>query len=246
MQIKLVFEKKYVIKNRYCYYSWDISKIPHLALAGSTGLGKTYLETLIIGRICKQMSDSEVTICDFKGDEAFLPLKNTSNKTKRIYFFEDCEEGFINFHNSFLERQKRTDLSRNIKLLVFDEWSGFLHFLEKKKAEEYKKKMFNLLMLGRSLNIHILLSFQRLDSEFFTSGSRDQLGLTIILGNPSKEVKKMLFNNCEEHLFENKSRGEGYLIINGMEIRDIIVPEYSNHDKVLEYINKGITNGILM
>lgn len=216
------------------YIQWNTESAPHMAISGITGTGKTYLVKLILARIGLHLEESMITLCDFKGDKDFSFL----SESKRFYRFEDCVKGFQVFYDSFTERQRNHD-TESFQMLVFDEWSSFLNYLDKKEADEMKKKLSTLLMLGRSYDYHVLLSQQRLDAESFGK-SRDNFNVIITLGNPSKEVKEMLFSEYKDEIINDRTRGTGYMLTNGADFQKIVVPEISRMDKVNEYIKKTV------
>ncbi len=163
--IPLVYDEDMLKLHHSIYAPWNITKNPHMAIQGVTGTGKTYLVKQILARIGLYFSDSEITICDFKGDDSFIFLEDSS--CMRYYRFVECMAGFDSFYESFLDRQAGLDCSRNLRLIMFDEWSSFLNFLDKKQAEEYRKKLSVLIAMGRSFYYHILLAQQRLSAEDF-------------------------------------------------------------------------------
>lgn len=220
------------------YLTWDTEKAPHMAISGITGTGKTYLVKLILGKVSLTIPDAEITVCDFKGDSDFAFLTGC----KRFYRYEECRNGLDAFYEGFRERQRHPD-SHSFRLLLFDEWAGYCNYLEKKESEEEKKKLASLLLLGRSFNYHVLLSQQRMDAEYFGK-SRDNFNLMIYLGNPSKEVKEMLFSDYKDELgTPDRTRGTGYMLTNGTDFQRIIVPEITKIDKLHNCIRQAVLRG---
>mgnify|MGYP002228344905 FL=1 len=58
-------------------------------------------------------------------------------------------------------RQEGVDKSRTPIVLVFDEYVAFILSLEKKQKEEVMSKIGEILMLGRSLKVSLVLACQR-------------------------------------------------------------------------------------
>lgn len=77
-------------------------------------------------------------------------------------------------------------------------------------------------MLGRSFNFHILVSQQRADAQYFST-ARDNFQLITILGNISKEAA-LMFGLDREDLQPVYGAGCGYLLLNGVDLREIQVP----------------------
>lgn len=217
------------------YIHWDTDSAPHIAVSGVTGTGKTYCTKLILAKVSKYIPDSHITVIDFKGDSDFSFLNDCEN----FFRFDSAIDGLNSFYTSFTETQK-SGAKNGFHLLCFDEYCSWLNSLEKKEAEEAKKKLSNLLMLGRSFNYHILLSQQRLSAEDFGK-SRDQFSVILLLGNVSKEVVGMLFNDFKDFIKNDRKRGTGYMLTNGTDFQPFVVPEISS----MEQVNRAIKNAVL-
>lgn len=179
MEIPLVLNEKYLQCGIEQYVTWR-DKAPHMVVFGATGSGKTYCTKLILARVSKMIKDSQFYICDFKGDNDFSYL----NGTDRFFRFMDCEKSLDDIMEILYKRQSNELKDRNMLILFFDEWASYILNIDKKKAEEEKKKLATLLMLGRSFNIHVMVSQQRVDASYFSS-ARDNFNLVIALGNLS-------------------------------------------------------------
>lgn len=197
-------------------------------------VSKTYCVKLILAKIAKYVANCQYCICDYKGDSDFTFLAEYDH----FYRFDACLQGLNNFYNSFLDVQ-RTGCSNGFHLLVFDEWGAFINSLDKKEAEDCKKKLSTLLMLGRSFDFHILLSQQRLNAEDFGK-SRDLLNIIILLQNASKEVIQMLFHDYKENIRNDRQRGTGYILINGADFQPIVVPKIASMENVNNAIKKAV------
>lgn len=217
------------------YILWDTDSAPHLAVSGVTGTGKTYCTKLILAKTSKHIPDSHITVIDFKGDTDFAFLTGC----ERFYRFDSSLDGLNSFYTEFTEVQK-SGFKNGFHLLCFDEWASFINSLDKKDAEDTKKKLSNLLMLGRSFDFHILLSQQRLSAEDFGK-SRDQLSMILSLGNVSKEVAGMLFSDYKEYLKNDRKRGTGYMLINGTDFQPFVVPEIGSMEQVNRAIKEAVT-----
>lgn len=204
---------------------WEYKHCPHLMIVGPTGSGKTYALKILLGRISKYVPGAAVTICDFKSDD-FTFLRGCG----RYYEFVDCKQGLDDFYHTFLARQQGNNLDRSFCLLVFDEWASFLNNLEKKEAEEAKRQLSTLLMLGRSFNVHVLVSQQRADAQYFST-ARDNFSGIIALGNLSKESALMLGFDRDK-LEPVRGIGAGYMLMNGTDLQEIQVPTVRDNTKL--------------
>lgn len=202
------------------YIDWDYSKAPHAAIQGPTGSGKTYLLKLILARIAKSVTNCNMTICDYKGDNDFSFLSGAEH----FYRYDDCLFGLNQFYDRFLQTQKQGNTNATY-FLIWDEWASFLNNLDKKDAADAKKKLSSLLMLGRSFRFFVILSQQRMDAAYFES-ARDNFNLIIALGNISKELKEMFFSSYKDQITDSdRTQGNGYMMTCGTDFQKIVVPQ---------------------
>lgn len=236
MEIPLVLNEKYMQCGIEQYVTWNPDKAPHIVVFGATGSGKTYCTKLILARVSKMIRDSQFYICDFKGDNDFSYL----NGTDHFFRFMDCEQCLNDLYMRFQKRQSDEMKDRNMLILFFDEWASYILNIDKKKSEEEKKKLATLLMLGRSFNIHVIVSQQRVDASYFST-ARDNFNLVIALGNLSSEGKEMMFREFKEQMKPDRKQGTGYMITNGTDFTPIVVPTISDMNLVNAYIKDAVT-----
>lgn len=224
--IKLMPDKNFFESGITNYVKWEYDKYPHILIMGSTGSGKTYLLKIVLARIGKDIPNSQLVICDYKGDTDFIFL----NSCNTFYRFDNCAQGLDNALNLLYERQNNPNIEKYFFAMVFDEWASYLNHLDKKMAEQEKQKLATLLMLGRSFNIHIVISQQRVDANYFAS-ARDNFSVVIGLGVLSKESVEMIFSEYKDLMKRSKTQGEGSMII-GNQFNEIIVPQVYDINKL--------------
>lgn len=215
-----------------CY--WEFKRSPHALLIGGTGSGKTTALKQITAAFINTEKDSEIFLCTFKHkDDDFSFLTNGPHFAS----YARCDLLFEIFYERFTARLNGDDSARNLLLLVFDEWSGFLLSLEKKEQEETLKKMGQILMLGRSMNVQIIVAMQRPDALFFKNGARDNFNLIIAMGNLSADGKHMVFSSEYVDQIQPCTKiGEGYALMGGSTFNKIRMPPPSlDIDKVLTH-----------
>lgn len=202
---------------------------------GTTGSGKTYAMKLLCGKLVKY-GKAKLTVCDGKGGGDFDFLKGCDR-----YAAIDVTAVFDEFYNGFLARQRGEDESRDMRVLVFDEWSAYLDGLdEKKQMEAQRKKLGQLLRLGRSFRYHVLLGQQRMDAAYF-QGFRENFNLVIGLSNLSKESRDMFFSEFKDQMEPDRARGTGYMTVNGAGFTPVAVPKVNDLDKLHRAILAGVT-----
>ena len=230
-KIPIAFHKKYLNYKVRKWIYWKPKQTPHILICGATGTGKTYLSRLILA---KSGEYAKLYLCDFKRDTGFQAFENA----KRYYCFEDCKKGLEEVYRLLISRQKGEEKEIEPIILYFDEWASYLNHCNKKQAEEEKKKLSNLLMMGRSFEIYIIVGVQRADAIYFQN-ARDNFGLRIGLGNLGEEAKNMLFHDFLKEIIPVKGKGVGYLIADA-EFYQIQTPRITNIEKLEASLLKGL------
>lgn len=214
---------------------WDTEAAPHVCCFGTTGSGKTYALKLLLGKLVKY-GNAKLTVCDGKGGGDFDFLRGYDR-----YAAIDVTAVFDEFYNSFLARQRGEDQIQDTHVLMFDEWSAYLDGLEEKKhMEAQRKKLGQLLRLGRSFRYHVILGQQRMDSTYF-QGFRENFNLVIGLSNLSKESRDMFFSEFKEQMEPDRTRGTGYMTVNGTGFIPVAVPKVNDLDRLHRAILAGVT-----
>lgn len=214
---------------------WDTELAPMTCCFGATGSGKTYALKLMCGKLVKY-GKAKLTVCDGKGGGDFDFLRGCER-----YDAIEVTTVFNNFYQSFLARQKGEDESRDIMCLLFDEWSAYLDSLDsKKEVEAQRKKLGQLLRLGRSFHVHVIVGQQRMDSTYF-QGFRENFNIVIGLSNLSKESRDMFFSEYKEQIEPDRARGTGYMTVNGANFNPVAVPKVNDLDKLHRAILVGVT-----
>jgi hypothetical protein len=213
---------------------WDYKRFAHALVCGATGSGKTYAVKLLLARIGLHIENASIFICDYKADD----FKMYSD-CKNYYEFDDCGQGLDDFFAKFQARQKG-DSDRSFMLLCFDEWASYLNNLDRKEVETRKKQLSTLLMLGRSFNVHCLVSQQKCEMKYFES-ARNNFLVILGMGNIDKESRQMLFSGFDkEEMPPLQNIGEGYVLMNGVELISIKIPRINNAQKMEHYIRLAL------
>ena len=208
-------------------------KKPHLAVFGSSGSGKTYASQLLLAKAV--LNSAKLVVADVKGDLEFSFLA----KEEHFYRFERVGLFFDFVSDTLLQnRQNGQDKSRSLLICFIDEMSAYFTMLEKKERDVRIRQLSRILMLGRSFNIHVWISQQRPDAEYFGK-SRENIHNILLLGSFSKEVLNMLLSDDKDVVNRRQSRGKGYLIRSGEATKEIVVPIY-NVAKVQSKILEGM------
>ena len=231
----ILLQEDYLQQKLRITIDWNTELAPMACCFGATGSGKTYLVKLMTGKLVKY-GKAKLTICDGKGGGDFDFLKGCER-----YAAIEVTDVFNNFYQSVLARQKGEDESRDIMCLLFDEWSAYLDSLDsKKEVEAQRKKLGQLLRLGRSFHVHVIVGQQRMDSTYF-QGFRENFNIAIGLSNLSKESRDMFFSEYKEQMEPDRARGTGYMTVNGASFTPVAVPKVNDLDKLHRAILAGVT-----
>ena len=211
----------------------NLIKNPHIIITGSTGSGKTYASQQILANMILSNNETKLYLCDYKGDNDFDFLIGVT----RFYRYQDCYNGILDCFNEFVNRQKGLS-DRTPIVLFFDEYSAFINILDKSEADDIQKMMTQLLSMGRSFNIFIIMGLQRPDAKYF-NGNRGNFSIKIGLGNMSKESANMLFPNEE---IKPKSQGFGYVYIDGIGLIDLLIPTIGSFEGMKRILLHGVSH----
>ena len=150
-----------------------------------------------------------------------------------------CVQGLNDFYEAFKRQQEAGEVA-GPNYLIIDEWGAFIMALEKKEAEQLKRKLAELLMLGRAYQFFPIVGVQRPDSAYFAS-ARDNFQTCLALGNLSPEGRHMVFPDSvvASQITECKKR-EGYLYIDGGGMEKICIEEVSDMAALDSAIPEGL------
>ena len=235
----LLWHEGYLRRGLRIPLDWDMEAAPHMCCFGSTGSGKTYLLKLALGKIVRCDPTAQLTVCDGKGGD--------------FDFLSGCERYasvavtpvFNGFYDAFLARQRGGVPDKaGSRVLLFDEWSAYMDSLldapdGKKLMEAQRRKLGNLLRLGRSYHFHVILGQQRMDSTYF-SGFRENFNKVIGLSTLSRESRDMFFSEFKDQMEPDRERGTGYMTTNGTGSTPIAVPRVRDLPKLHRAILEGV------
>lgn len=208
----------------------DFDRAPHLLIAAPSGSGKTYLLTYLLGQLAQK--PGTLLLADFKGVD-FLALDGCQHYHKHTAFERALQFTF----DAMQARMASPQSDIEPIYFVMDEWAGFLSLYPKKEQEEYKQKMASILMLGRGVQVFVIMALQRADAAYISG--RDNFGNCIGLGTLSRESVRMLFPDDADRI-QPKPRGKGFLYIDGKGITEIVVPRLRDKQFILEQVKQKL------
>lgn len=217
----------------------------HTILCGMSGSGKSYATNILFAKMCHtEENDGTVYFADFKQDDQFAYLR----ECPRYYPYNSSIEALETVYEILHNRQKKAGeyKSRKQITLIWDEYMANILAIqntEKKKADEIMRKVSEILMLGRSLAVRLVLSCQRPDASAFPLGSRLNYGIIIIVGAPIRSIYEMLIpKEYIDAIGERKfGVGEGIVLLQGSQLRFIKIPMVRDMDKVKQVCIDALT-----
>lgn len=204
---------------------WNPQRCPNLVIIGRSGVGKSVLAQIALGRVHRFSggSGARATICDFKSEYTYL------RDCPGYYDHDHCMEGLKAFaaENERRIREGVTEADP-FHVLLFSEWGMFCSMSDKRTREDAISAVAGLIMSVRAQRMSVWLDLQRPDSQFMGT-ARDSLA-PIALGNLSPEGKRMAFPDFLDEI-EPVGPGEGYFS-DGITLQKIIVPTVTKWDKL--------------
>lgn len=208
--------------------SYRLSKTPHSLIVGGTGSGKSFF---ILGKIVSYLSltpQSELYIIDPKKADLSL-LRFIEEMKDRVVtepnqiakmlreVVEIMEDRYKNYFNDISAFGKDyTDFGLPPVIVIFDEFSAFLHSVDKKLNKEVLDYIFTIVMKGRQAGVIVEILMQRPSADDLPTNIRAQMGFKAGLGAMDNIGYNMIFdtNNIEYKTVTEK--GGGYIQIDGI------------------------------
>lgn len=206
----------------------------HALICGMSGSGKSYLINQYLARICLRDGEGSIVyFADFKQDDSFSHLRGCP----RYYPYDKTIEALDEVYDIMHKRQCGEDTSKYFVTLIWDEYIANILSIsgkDKKKAGVVMNKVSEIIMLGRSLFIRLIIATQRPEASGFPSGSRINFGQIIIVGASIESVYSMLMpKELIEKVGNRKFHaGEGVMLWQGSELKFIKVPVIRDEEKM--------------
>ena len=200
----------------------------HMVICGMAGSGKSYFQTQIFARLVKASPDGEFYFADYKREDAFAHLQDCP----RYYPYKQTLEALDAVYARLNARMSGEDTSRNSVTLIWDEYIANILALQtenKQLAEATMRKVGEILMMGRSMSVRLIVSCQRPDAVAFPAGARLNYGIIVVLGGFVRSVYEMLMpDHMDKIKGRDFGRGEGSVLLQGSQLHFIKVPQTVN------------------
>lgn len=169
--------------------SYRLSKTPHSLIVGGTGSGKSFF---ILGKIVSYLSltpQAELYIIDPKKADLSLlrfiegmedrvviePNQIAKMLREVVEIMEDRYKTYFNDISAF--GKDYTDFGLSPVILIFNEFSAFIHSVDKKLSKEVLDYIFTIVMKGRQAGVIVEILMQRPSADDLPTNIRAQMGL---------------------------------------------------------------------
>ena len=208
--------------------AYRLSKTPHSLIVGGTGSGKSFF---ILGKIVSYLSltpQAELYIVDPKKadlsllrfidgmEERVATEPNQIAKMLRgvVEIMEDRYKTYFSNIEAF--GKDYTDFGLPPIILIFDEFSSFLHAVDKKLSKEVLDYIFVIIMKGRQAGVQVEILMQRPSADDLPTNIRAQMGFKAGLGAMDKIGYNMIFDTNNVDFKTVTEKGGGYIQIDGV------------------------------
>lgn len=229
--------------------SYRLSKTPHSLIVGGTGSGKSFF---ILGKIVSYLSltpQAELYIVDPKKadlsllrfiggmEEKVVTEPNQIAKMLRevVEIMEDRYKTYFNDISAF--GKDYTDFGLSPVILIFDEFSAFIHSVDKKLSKEVLDYIFTIVMKGRQAGVQVEILMQRPSADDLPTNIRAQMGFKAGLGAMDKIGYNMIFDTNDVDFKTVTEKGGGYIQIDGVHTAPVYF-ETPYIDKEFDFIQE--------
>lgn len=186
-------------------FSVDYDKVTSIAIAGNSGSGKSYFLTYLLNAL---VNVSNLIIIDPKRDQPsrwardhkIKVLYPTTNYSKSDYVSSINDE-LSKALNTVYGRQAVLfeDQSKNFKsiTIVIDEVLALTEGVNKSVKDSFFALLSQIALLGRATKVHLILCSQRLDHTAVPTSVREQVNVSVQLGNINKKTTQFLFPDLD-------------------------------------------------
>lgn len=207
---------------------WNASKSINALIAGSRGMGKSYMTMALMLRLANLSPPTQIFGIDFKQSDIsrldnLLPNGRIAFNKEQIFNLLEHFIALMKKRRDFINSKSKFGATANsLKMplfyLIYDEYGAFTSVLSNKEKKEHDALLSQIMLLGRQYNFGIILISQQVSvgNSGLNSNLKEQCGLIIHMGTATKEALRITFGN-EIDLYTNYlGIGEGQLWMQGL------------------------------
>lgn len=201
----------------------DVSKSPHLLIAGETGSGKSYLLYLIIFQLV--LKNCEIYLIDRKKVLTkfgrYVVNGGVADTEQEILDMLRQVNCIMDRREKFLEENYPDDIDVDFTFtdylpvfLIIDELGSLISELDNKRRKEFNEMLQSIAQRGRSSGVNIIVSMQQPNAANLPTSIRDQLTFKAVLGNTDATTRQLVFK-ADDLMNIKFKRGQGYFTNSG-------------------------------
>lgn len=201
----------------------DVSKSPHLLIAGETGSGKSYLLYLIIFQLV--LKNCEIYLIDRKKVLTkfgrYVVNGGVADTEQEILDMLRQVNCIMDRREKFLEENYPDDIDVDFTFtdylpvfLIIDELGSLISELDNKRRKEFNEMLQSIAQRGRSSGVNIIVSMQQPNAANLPTSIRDQLTFKTVLGNTDATTRQLVFK-ADDLMNIKFKRGQGYFTNSG-------------------------------
>lgn len=186
-------------------FSINFDKITSIAIAGNSGAGKSYFLTYLLAAL---LNVSNLIIIDPKRDQPSRWARD--HGTKVLYPMANASKSdYVSSVNDELSKALDTIYNRQAVLfddqsmdfkpitIVIDEVLALTEGVNKSVKDAFFALLSQIALLGRATRVHLILCGQRLDHTAVPTSVREQVNVSVQLGNINKKTTQFLFPDLD-------------------------------------------------
>lgn len=192
----------------------------HILITGKTGSGKTIsVINLVLQLMIKK---SVIEFIDPKNADLSAVAK--AGNMKCACEKEDILQILETFRDSMNARKSKmsqllkskigsdySDFSMTPHYLVIDEVSALQMIMDKNEKNKFNDLLAEIILLGRQLGFFLILSMQQANFKLLPTNIREQISVSIVLGNSGKQTYITAFGDNEDIPARKMKAGCGWI-----------------------------------
>lgn len=219
----------------------NLSKLPHLAVWGQSGSGKTTVLMNIIAQCLSNNADLYFLDgkTEFSSFGVFYPTNKIATDNRQVLKLLQHVSETIKKRQKLVadEVKKRNklgltgyEIGLQPIIIIGDEIGSIVAGMTSKDKKEFIALLTQVVQKGRSVSVFAILASQSPSVDVLPQGIRSQFSTKILLGSASGDVQRMAFG--EAITSGNVEKYQGYYYVDGLTIepQKFFVPNLFKYD----------------
>lgn len=205
----------------------NISKLPHMAVWGQSGSGKT---TVLMSLIAQCLSNNTDLLfidgkTEFSSFKAFYPSEKIAvNNDEVLLLLQHVSETIKKRQKIVADEVKKRnklgltgyEIGLQPIIIIGDEIGSIVAGMSSKEKKEFIALLTQVVQKGRSVSVFAIVASQSPSVDVLPQGIRSQFSTKILLGSASGDVQRMAFGEATTP--GNVKKFQGYYYVDGLTI----------------------------